>query len=143
MKLNEFKTEYSFRKWFYEKENYKKFPFINVNIHWIQEPIRIARLTNGNDSIGLVVFSQWDENDMYISLFEIQKKYRRKGYGNKMINMLLEENKPKLVLLEYCDEDSKRFWKSLGFHRRIKYAVEETEMYKKCSYKKINHESKN
>ena len=73
---------------------------------------------------------------MYISLFEIQKKYRRKGYGNKMINMLLEENKPKLVLLEYCDEDSKKFWKSLGFHRRIKYAVEETEMYKKCSYKK-------
>ena len=82
------------------------------------------------------MFSQWDENDMYINLFEIQKKYRRKGYGNKMINMLLEENKPKLVLLDYCDEDSKKFWKSLGFHRRIKYAVEETEMYKKLSYKR-------
>lgn len=78
----------------------------------------------------------FNENRNYISLFEIQKKYRRKGYVNKMINMLLEENKPKLVLLDYCDEDSKKFWKSLGFHRRIKYAVEETEMYKKCCYKK-------
>lgn len=138
MKLNEFKTEYSFRKWFYKNKNYKKFQFIDINLRWVQDPIRIVRLTNENDTIGLVIFSQWDENDMYISLFEIQKKYRRKGYGNKMINMLLEENKPKLVLLEYCDEDSKKFWKSLGFHRRIKYAVEETEMYKKCSYKKKN-----
>ena len=136
MKLNEFKTEYSFRKWFYKNKNYKKFQFIDINLRWVQDPIRIARLTNENDTIGLVIFSQWDENDMYISLFEIQKKYRRKGYGNKMINMLLEENKPKFVLLEYCDEDSKKFWKSLGFHRRIKYAVEETEMYKKLSYKR-------
>lgn len=131
MKLTWFKTEYSFGKWFVEKRNCKKFPFIDINLRGVEEPVEICRLTDKNRTIGVVIYTQWDEKEMYINLFEIQKKYRRMGYGKEMIDMLIKEKNPKFILLDYCDEDSKKFWKSMGFHRRIKHAVDETEMYKK------------
>lgn len=130
MKLTWFKTEYSFGKWFIEKKNCDKFPFIEINLRGVDEPVEICRLTDKNRTIGIVLYTQWDKNELYINLFEIQKKYRNKGYGKKMLEMLLKETKPKFVLLDYCDGDSKKFWKSLGFHRRMKHAVDETEMYK-------------
>lgn len=139
MKLNRFKTEYSFDKWF--RHNWKKFQFTELNMRLAEDPVEICRLTDKNRTIGMVIYNHFGD-DMYIVTFEIQEKYRGKGYGREMFNQLLKEEKPKFVLLDHCegDDESFRFWKSMGFHRRRKYAVTDTEMYriiKKKDYDKV------
>lgn len=140
MKLNRFKTEYSFNKWFNKHRD--EFQFTDVNKRIAEDPVEICRLTSKNRTIGMVLYNQFDKDNMYIATFEIQEKYRGKGYGKMMFNLLLKEAKPKWVLLDYCegDDESFRFWKSMGFHRRRKYAVTDTEMYKvikKKDYDKV------
>ena len=129
MKLTFFKTEYSFNKWFRNKRD--DFYFTYMNLRCVEDPCYICRLTDKNKTIGIVVYTQFYKDEIYINLFEIQEKYRKKGYGKIMYQMLIERLKPKFVLLDSCDDDSRKFWKSLGFHRRIKYAINENEMYKK------------
>lgn len=130
MKLNRFKTEYSFDKWF--SKNRDKFQFTEMNMRIAEDPVEICRLTDKNRTVGLVLYNQFDTDNMYIATFEIQEKYRGQGYGRKMFDMLMKEAKPKWVLLDFCegDKDSFMFWKSMGFHRRKKYAMTNTEMYK-------------
>ena len=130
MKLNRFKTEYSFKKWFRKHSN--RFQFTELNMRLANEPVEICRLTDMNRTVGMVVYNQFDADNMYIVTFEIQEKYRGRGYGKIMFDMLMKEVKPKWVLLDFCegDDDSRLFWKSMGFHRRRKYNMTDTEMYK-------------
>ena len=136
MKFTKFKTEYSFDKWF--RKNWEKFEFTSLNLRGVDEPVEIARLTDKNRTVGLVTYNQWEKDEIYIALFEVQEKYRGRGYARKMLDMLLEETKAKFVLLDYCydDDESRKFWKHMGFHRRIKHAVDETEMYKRIKKNK-------
>ena len=130
MKLNRFKTEYSFEKWF--NKNKDKFLFTEINMRLAYDPVEICRLTDKNRTVGIVVYIQFDADNMYIVTFEIQEKYRGRGYGKIMFDMLMREAKPKCVLLDFCegDDESRLFWKSMGFHRRRKYNMTDTEMYK-------------
>lgn len=133
MRLSSFKTEYSFNKWF--KKNWKKFAFTRFNYGIAEDPVEICRLTDGNKTVGLVVYNQFDRDNMYIVTFEIQEKYRGKGYGKAMLDLLLKETKPKYVSLDFCIDDggnSLRFWRSMGFHRKRLYGINtESEMYRK------------
>lgn len=131
MRLSKFKTEYSFGKWF--SKNREKFGFTSINLRGVDEPYEIARLTDKNKTVGLVVYNQWDKDEMYIALFEIQEKYRGRGYGREMFDMLIKEENPKWVLLDFCygdGGDSLKFWRKMGFHRRLKYTISDTEMRK-------------
>lgn len=130
MKLNRFKTEYSFEKWF--RKHSDRFQFTRLNMRLADDPVEICRLTDRNKTVGMVVYNQFDADNMYIVTFEIQEKYRGRGYGKIMFDMLMKEAKPKWVLLDFCegDDESRLFWKSMGFHRRRKYNMTDTEMYK-------------
>lgn len=130
MKLNRFKTEYSFEKWF--RKHSDRFQFTRLNMRLADDPVEICRLTDRNRTVGMVVYNQFDADNMYIVTFEIQEKYRGRGYGKIMFDMLMKEAKPKWVLLDFCegDDESRLFWKSMGFHRRRKYNMTDTEMYK-------------
>lgn len=130
MKLNRFKTEYSFEKWF--RKHSDRFRFTELNMRLADDPVEICRLTDRNRTVGMVVYNQFDADNMYIVTFEIQEKYRGRGYGKIMFDMLMKEAKPKWVLLDFCegDDESRLFWKSMGFHRRRKYNMTDTEMYK-------------
>ena len=136
MRLHHFKTEYSFNKW-WSRKNRDRFRFTEMNIRLADDPVEICTLTDKNKTLGMVVYNQFDADNMYIVTFEIQEKYRKQGYGRKMFEMLMKEAKPSWVLLDFCegDDDSRLFWKSMGFHRRFKYATSDTEMYKSIKRK--------
>lgn len=67
--------------------------------------------------IGFLVFSP-GEIYIQIDIFEIQRKYRRKGYGKtfyKLASEAFKDQKFKAVKL-FCEPvESERFWRSLGF----------------------------
>ncbi len=134
MKLTFFKTEHSFNKWFYGKRNCDKFPFTDFNLICAEDPVEICRLTDKNITIGMVVYTKFDEN-MFINLFEIRDKFRGRGYGRVMFDMLMDVTEPKTVSLYFADKNAKQFWKSLGFHRKFKDQDDEREMYKKIKKK--------
>lgn len=131
MNLTEFKTEYAFRKWLYKNGNYNKFPFIELNIRRCDDDTFFYRLTSRNDTIGLVIFTQIDNDEIYINLFEIQEKYQRRGYGKMFFDMIVEKTGTKFVQLNYEGQEAKVFWKGLGFHRRLSDRFDKTRMYKK------------
>lgn len=131
MRLSRFNTEYSFYKWW--NKNRDRFGFTELNIRLAEDPVEICRLTDKNRTIGMVVYNQFDKYDMYIVTFEIQEKYRGQGYGRKMFEFLMKEAKPSWVLLDFCestDDQSFKFWKAMGFHRRFKHSTSDTEMCK-------------
>lgn len=58
--------------------------------------------------------------DAFIRAFDIEEKYRRKGYGTlcyKVLERLFEKDDIKTMsLISY--EEAETFWKKLGFKRR-------------------------
>ncbi len=73
MRLHHFKTEYSFNKW-WSRKNRDRFQFTEMNIRLAEDPVEICTLTDKNKTLGMVVYNQFDVDNMYIVTFEIQEK---------------------------------------------------------------------
>ena len=123
MNLSEFKTEYQFRKWFFDNRNYRKYYFTYMNLYdeFEYPNTRIFKLTDKNKTLGLCLISEYDNREIFINLFEIKEEFCGKGYGKIMFNLLLQKLKPKYVQLDYAGDDAYMFWKHLGFHKHRGY----------------------
>lgn len=123
MNLSEFKTDYQFRKWFFDNRNYRKYYFTYMNLYGETEypNTRVFRLTDKNKTLGLCLISEYDNREIFINLFEIKEEFCGKGYGKTMFNLLVQKLKPKYIQLDYAGNDAYKFWKHLGFHKRRGY----------------------
>lgn len=54
---------------------------------------------------------------LYISLFEVSKKYQHKGIGSAAIERLLIETGVKKISLEARDNSAEEFWTSIGLKK--------------------------
>lgn len=72
-------------------------------------------------AIGFINYSlTTDGRECLIDIACIQNEYRRKGYGQVLLNALIEKLKPKgcLLMYLYCEpKNSKNAWKKLGFNK--------------------------
>ncbi len=79
--------------------------------------------------VGFVMYSEWVDaewaviprpKEYYIFRVMTDKEHQGKGYGRKMMSMVIEEirsKNPKSIHIGYCDENkvAKSFYQSLGF----------------------------
>ncbi len=52
-----------------------------------------------------------------INRFEIRKSKQRKGYGTQLFNWVVTKFNVHKVSLLYLDDNAKKFWKAMGFHK--------------------------
>ena len=138
MKTIRFSSYESFKKWFYRNKRECDFPLIERNNWWLrrQENLDMFRYVTPNGKcLGIAAVtpyeSDWkDDKRKYISLFEIHRKFHRKGYGYWMFRSIENYYKSRgstHFALMSVDDESDRFWRKLGF-RRGNLSVEENDL---------------
>jgi ribosomal protein S18 acetylase RimI-like enzyme len=74
-------------------------------------------------------------NKLFLSNFLIDSKYRDKGYGSSMMNLILElaGDKPVVLEVEKDNEEAIQFYKKFGF-----FQIDETETRYRYSNKQLS-----
>ena len=123
MKFIRFGSLLFFKCWFNRTGRFENYPLIDLNYYrCIEDDTVIYRLVQGGKDIGIAFVSNIHEDDIWIDLFEISEKYRGKGYGTKMVDMIVDIYKPKRIHIQCAGDHGKRkgdaykFWKGRGFH---------------------------
>lgn len=94
-----------------------------MNNLYFQDKYEAVYLYDNDVFIGSISYSL--ANDLfYISDFIIEEQYRRKGYGTKLVQYLLDNIcTSDLELVVHCNEQSINIFKKLGFNEKEKYTI--------------------
>ena len=123
MKLIEFKSRYSFYKWFYRNDRSDNYPLTDFNYrHCWEEDTHIYRCVEKGKDVGVIFIICYSPGKMWIDLFEVKKGKYRTGIGTEMFKLLMEKHTPLYVKLECVEEEDEEkqahhFWRKIGFHK--------------------------
>ena len=83
------------------------------------ERLHIAWDTENNIPCGLIAFSQHENNDVSLDLLLVDKKYRQKGIGKKLVHSIFQIFTDTRALIvcpfQFNNESTLKFYESLGF----------------------------
>lgn len=106
-------------KWLIEEDKkYKSGFYCNWNI--IEKSFRSNELISLKCNENLIGFMIWSKGEIYIEIdiIEIQRGYRKKGFGKIFFEKIEEVFKGKnaLAIKLFCEpKESEHFWKKMGF----------------------------
>lgn len=93
-----------------------------MNNLYFQDKYEAIYLYDNDIFIGSISYSI--ANDLlYISDFIIEEQYRRKGYGTKLVEYLLDNINTDLEYVVHCNDQSINIFKKLGFNEKEKYTI--------------------
>ena len=138
MKLIKFGSRHSFYNWFSRKNREKDYLLIRWNyLHSFEEDTIIYRAVDKGKDVGIVFVSgSLYPGEIWIDLFEINKKYYRKSLGTEMFNLLIGKHKPYYIQLQCAvDKGALSFWRKMKF-KKLQHGIEDDGvMYRKISKK--------
>jgi Acetyltransferase (GNAT) family. len=86
---------------------------------WGAERLQIAWDVENNIPCGLLVFSQHAHNEVLLDLLLVDKNYRGKGIGKKLVRSVVQifkDIKAMIVYpIQFNNDDTLKFYESLGF----------------------------
>lgn len=136
MKFIRFGSLLYFKHWFNHNGRFENYTLIDINYRYnIEEDTAIYRLVKGRKDIGIAFVSNIYDGDAWIDLLEVRKEYRGKGYGSKMVDMIVDIYKPERIYIRCAEDHGKRkgdaykFWKGRGFRIDRTLTVEDGELY--------------
>ena len=98
-------------------ENYEKQVFLTIMKRW-PEGFLVAR--NNNKIVGVACGAIQPNSKLRILIIALSKEFRRKGYGEKLLNMMIERSLNygvKKVTLEVRKDSS-----AILFYRKLKFS---------------------
>ena len=98
-------------------ENYEKEVFLTIMKRW---PEGFLVVREENDIVGVACGAIQPNSKLRILIIALSKKYRRKGFGKKLLNMMIERSLNygvKKVTLEVRKDSS-----AILFYRKLKFS---------------------
>lgn len=98
---------------------------------------KFYEITNDNTIIGFIMLEKLDNNPYYIDYFAIYEEYQNKGYGTKILKILVDEIVKndglcaEVECVEYSKDDVERNVRisRLNFYKRLNFILE-SSIYK-------------
>lgn len=102
-----------------EKEAFPQIPYDTITFiaYWISYPDSFLVYDDGGGEVGVKGYIIFDPYDGHIISIAVDKEFRRKGIGSRLIKEALEKVDKVYVEVKERNEGAIEFYRSLGFEK--------------------------